>query len=79
MEDSDSGSSVDLNEMSEAAQKRMAQIDGQVIYLNVFVASKNKQFGLQGTTLDDPASLARNFAYEHNLGLVEQIKLKKLV
>ena len=34
---------------------------------------------LQGTTHDDAAILARSFATKHNLGLLQQIKIKKLV
>jgi len=57
----------------------MAEADGQLIYMRVLSSHDNKYHGLQATTLDNPTLLARKFAYDHNLRLTEQIKLKKLV
>ncbi len=54
-------------------------MQGQLIYLQVKLPGTNITKGLQGTTHDDAATLARNFATKHNLGLLQQIKIKKLV
>ena len=79
-DDSDSASSDDLNTIEdEQERKRICEVDGQLIYLRVLCQADNKNYGFSGTTKDDPATMARKFAYVHNMRLTEQIKLKKQI
>lgn len=36
--------------------------DGQIIHMNVAIPNQRQKQALKGTTLDDPATLARKFA-----------------
>ena len=53
------------------AKERKSRIDkdGKIIYMTIAIPNNNKKQVLQGTAMDDPATLARKFAYKHNLGL----------
>jgi len=57
---SDSDSSVDYEELQDERQKQQKiERDGQLIYLNITIPNKNKKQALQGSTLDNAATLAR--------------------
>ncbi len=56
-----------------------SNMDGQLIYLYVWLGNETGHKTLQGTTKDKPSVLARQFAQKYNLTMNQQIELQIMV